>query len=237
VTVELVLGCEHAFRRRLTVYCWWMVAGCVMLLVPVAVAISFVPPDVSEVVSGQVRCLPWLALCSQLGLWPLRYLFRWRLTHDALQEPPQEPWTIRDLLLAMVIVGAALAAARSSGLTGREMVFDSVLVTIVSAAVLIPSTWYVLRWSDLKHTVAAAFGHFVMLIALTAFFVSYARDGFGEGVRELFHLFLVSEVLPGMVLVGALIGIVAMRLSGYRLIIHRETEWPGEWREYGGYRW
>jgi hypothetical protein len=38
-------------------------------------------------------------------------------------------------------------------------------------------------------------------------------------------------------MLGALIGIVAMRLSGYRLIINRETEWPGEWREYGGYRW
>jgi hypothetical protein len=110
-------------------------------------------------------------------------------------------------------------------------------VTILSAAILIPATWYVLRMSDLKHTVAAAIGHFVVLTVCAAAFIAYRGDGFGEGIREIFHLFFVLELLPGVVLVGALAGIVAMRLAGYRLIIHRETEWLGEWREYGGYRW
>ena len=55
-------------------------------------------------------------------------------------------------------------------------------------------------------------------------------DDLGWGFRMF-----AGSIVSVSLLVGTCTGMACLCTSGYRLIWYRETEWTGEWRDYGGY--
>jgi len=142
---------DAPFLRRLLTH--WKIAASLYLIWLVgfglALGWSGMPPQIAATVAFGV---PLVSLGAQFPLWPARQVFGWRLVReDAGVAPSSEPpLTIRDLMLATVVVAAALALARLAPSPDGKSLWVPwgiavVVASLISSIALLPAGALLLR--------------------------------------------------------------------------------------------
>ena len=116
-------------------------------LVPPFLAGRFRHADMADL-AAPLLCLPLFLLAAQTPLWIMRMWFRWRIVHrDDATSARFEPLRIGGLLIAMAVIGMALAAAQASqSLTARSgdrsiagLVVAALVIMVISATTVLPA--------------------------------------------------------------------------------------------------
>jgi hypothetical protein len=103
---------DGPFLRRLTVH--WGIAGALCAIWLAGLRMFVKPEDAIFASSTIVLAVPLVSMAAQMPLWIVRYFFGWRLVRGDGQNPiaAEPPLTIRDLLVATLLVAGAFACAR-----------------------------------------------------------------------------------------------------------------------------
>jgi hypothetical protein len=170
---------DGPFLRRLEAH--WKVAACLYLVwlvgLGLAVALSGrIPPQIAATVALGV---PLVSLAAQFPLWVTRQLFGWRLVKEETgpTQPSQHPFattqrlTIRDLMLATLVVAVTLALARlapapDAGEMWPVWGFSAAVATVVSTVSLLPAGVLLLRKRPLGRGLAWSSLYALSLIGL-----------------------------------------------------------------------
>jgi hypothetical protein len=140
------------FLRRLWTH-WIIAIGLYLVwLVGMGLAVGD-DPDTPDVAATVALGVPLISLAAQLPLWLVRYLLGWRLVRETAEAvPPSEPpLSIRDLMLATLVVAAALALARLAPLFDnaqelwRALGVGCMVACIISSIALLPAGVLLLR--------------------------------------------------------------------------------------------
>jgi hypothetical protein len=144
---------DAPFSRRLLWH--WIVAGCLCCIWLIGLALAAPPHSFLEIGFTVALTVPLVSLGAQLPFWIVRIFFGWRLVR--ITAPPaaapfaEQPLSIRDLLLATLIVGVSFAVARLSPAAQQEEefrvawgVFMAAAATICTIAIL-PAAAMLLR--------------------------------------------------------------------------------------------
>jgi hypothetical protein len=117
------------------------------LLVPSFLTGRIRHADVAEM-AATLLCLPLFLLAAQTPLWIMRMWFRWRIVHrDDAMSARFEPLGTGGLLIAMAVIGMALAAAQASqSLTARSgdrsiagLAVAALVIMVISAITVLPA--------------------------------------------------------------------------------------------------
>jgi hypothetical protein len=191
MTLWLVFG-PGLLLRRLVVH-WSIVFG---LFVPCAIGLAIFtgesPPDIVQVWSVVLLALPVVSLAAQLPLWPLRTHLGWRVEVVKEQKSAKalQPLSIRDLLLATVVVAVSLTgvrvlqsvvgASRAQSESSFWIAWITAVVVIagVSTVSLPPALWFMLRIKDTRTAVRALYGYAVLAATLTLTLASLIASRF-----------------------------------------------------------
>lgn len=153
----LVWG-DGPFLRRL--FWHWMIAGGLCCLWLIGLAMAAPPRDFREVGFTVALTVPIVTLGAQLPLWIVRLLFGWRLARIGEPHVAEQPLSIRDLLLATLIVAASFAVARLSPAAFQEPEFRfawGIFMTVAaafSALAILPAAAILLRPRPFERAVA-----------------------------------------------------------------------------------
>jgi hypothetical protein len=123
---------DAPFSRRLLWH--WIVAGTLCCIWLIGLALAAPPHNFREVGFTVALTVPLVSLGAQLPFWIVRLLFGWRLVRIADSHAADKPLTIRDLLLATLIVAASFAVARLSPAAQQEEEFRVAWGVFMTAA-------------------------------------------------------------------------------------------------------
>ena len=176
--------------------------------------------NAAEVVAPSL-CLPLFLLAAQTPLWIMRGWFRWRMAHRDDVSGRFEPWGIKGLLLAMAVIGMALAAARiaqslrsSSGDDSIVGLAIAALVTVVlSAIAVLPTVAAVLYARRLPMALGAAFAANAAIALGYVVLIAILRGG-----RFDRDWLITMPVLIGGLFVTLTVPMLIARGLGYRLL-------------------
>ncbi len=167
------------FLRRLAAH--WIVAASLYLvwLVGFGLAVALfgrIPPQIAAIVALGV---PLVSLAAQFPLWVMRQWFGWRLVREEadptqpspLPFPETERLTIRDLMLATLVVAVTLALARlapspDAGEMWPVWGFASTVACVISSISLLPAGVILLRQRPLSRSLAWSSLYALALISL-----------------------------------------------------------------------
>ncbi len=163
---------DGLFLRRMVAH--WNVAACLYLVWLVGFGLAVVlfgriPPQIAATVALGV---PLVSLAAQFPLWVTRQLFGWRLVREQAAPTQQtQRLTIRDLMLATLVVAVTLALARlaPSPDAGEMWPFWGVaatVATVVSSISLLPAGVILLRKRPLSRSLAWSSLYALSLIGL-----------------------------------------------------------------------
>jgi hypothetical protein len=109
LTVWLTWGAENYWFRLLV---HWSLAGICLAAWLLGVLGAEGPGDCWDALQIVGPALPLISLAAQAPLWVVRYCFGWSLVRVEPQSSTARPLSIGDLLIATMIAGLSLAAAR-----------------------------------------------------------------------------------------------------------------------------
>jgi hypothetical protein len=196
---------EGSFLRRLLVH--WLIAGGLYLVWLVGLLLAPPPGEIAlSVAASAALGVPLVSIAAQFPLWLARQFWGWRLVRDptplSLGEGGRRPGeggekndhaaadgklSIRDLMLATLIVAIALALARLAPLDGKDKdggpvwLVACVVASVISSITLLPAGKLLLRarvlrrgllWSILY---AAAWISLVWIIATVQWWFALPR--------------------------------------------------------------
>lgn len=136
----------------------WLIASGLYAVWLVGLALA-IPRDVEapQIASIVALGIPLVSLAAQFPPWAWRHLWGWRLVNDAAySDPPRDKrLTIRDLMVATLIVAASLALARLAAPGDGHSVwpiwaFACTVASIVSSISLLPAGALLLRIESLR---------------------------------------------------------------------------------------
>jgi len=150
---------DRPFWQRITRH--WIVAAILFLVWMAGVAVS--PLSKFSQVSYFVGfSVPLVSIAAQMPLWIARQSFGWRLIRgDVKDDARRAALSIRDLMLATVLVAVALALARLAPSPDGKPIGDIwiimfVVATTVSAITLLPASPLLLRRQPLERGILFA---------------------------------------------------------------------------------
>jgi hypothetical protein len=111
---------EGCFHRRLLWH--WIIAGGLCCIWLIGLALAAPPHKFQEIGFTVALTVPVVSLGAQLPLWMARLLFGWRLVRCDSAAADQ-PLTIRDLMIATLLVAASFGVARLSPAAQQEQEF------------------------------------------------------------------------------------------------------------------
>jgi hypothetical protein len=162
----LVLS-ESPFSRRLLWH--WVIAGSLCCIWLVGLALAAPRQNFCEVGFTVALTVPLVSLGAQLPFWFVRLLFGWRLVRITapLNTAPsaEQPLSIRDLLLATLIVGVSFAVARLSPAAQKEEEFRfawglfMAAAATVSLIAILPAAAMLLRPRPFARAVKYSFAY------------------------------------------------------------------------------
>jgi hypothetical protein len=181
--------------------------------------------DVADL-AAPLLCLPLFLLAAQTPLWIMRMWFRWRIVHrDDAASARFEPLRIGGLLIAMAVIGMALAAAQASqslmegsddrSITG--LVVAALVTTVISATTVLPAVLAGLHARRLLLANGLAFAADVgVVVGYVAVVVALGRGRLDREV--LVEVFVQVPVLAGGFFVALTVPLLIARRIGYRLL-------------------
>ncbi len=191
------------------------------LLVPEFLADGFNDVDVADL-AAPLLCLPLFLLAAQTPLWIMRMWFRWRIVHrDDAASGHFEPLRIGGLLIAMAVIGMALAAAQASqSLAARSgdrsiagLVVAALVIMVISALAVLPAVLACLRARRLPLALGLAFAvDAAIVLGYVALVVALGRG------RMHWEVFVQVPVLAGGFFVSLTAPMLIARRLGYRLL-------------------
>ena len=190
-------------------------------LVPPFLADGLRHADVAELAAPLLR-LPLFLLAAQTPPWIMRMWFRWRIVHrDDATSARFEPLRIGGLLIAMTVIGMALAAAQASqSLTARSgdpsiagLVVAALVIMVISAITVVPAISAGLRARRLLLALGLAFAADVAVVV-----VYVAMAVILGGQRLEWEIFIVMPVFAGGYFLTLTAPLLIARRLGYRLL-------------------
>jgi hypothetical protein len=166
--------------------------------------------------------IPLVSIAAQLPLWFARQAFGWRLVRDdASKAPGVRPLSIRDLMLATMLVALALAPARwVPSPDGKEMgtlwIVAFVAAATISTLTLLPATPLLLRTRQFQHGIwfACLYAVFWMTLPWVVVLIVRSRGIFaGPPLPVLIGLSCLVLSFAATVILA----LAAARARGYRL--------------------
>ena len=178
---------DAPFSRRLLWH--WIIAGSLCCVWLIGLALAAPPEGFQEVGFTVALTVPIVSLGAQLPFWFFRLFFGWRLVRITAplaaregEAPAEPPLSIRDLLLATLLVAASFAVARLSPAAQQEPEFRFAWGLFMTAAAtfsliaIVPAAAILLRPRSferaLKYGLAYAAAP-IILITLTVAIVRY----------------------------------------------------------------
>lgn len=149
---------DGPFSRRLRWH--WIIAGVLCSVWLLGLMLSSPPHKFREVGFTVALTVPVVSLGAQLPMWIARLLFGWRLVRaiapssaaiEGVVTPAEQPLSIRDLLVATLIVAASFAVARLSPAAQQDDEFRFVwgvymaVAAFVSLIAILPAAAILLR--------------------------------------------------------------------------------------------
>jgi hypothetical protein len=214
---------EGAFLRRLFVH-WGIAAGlCSIWLAALAIFVK--PQDAIFVQSSIVLAVPLVSLAAQSPLWLARQLFGWRLVResDGGGIAPDPKLTIRDLLLAMLVVGGALGLGRllpqiqQNGMFWIIFCAACVLTAVISSIGMLPAGAILMRQRPLSRALAYSGVYAGSLIGLLWLIVIITYFTAPQQLEPYFVYLRMTSLMLGYGATLILAG-VAARAPGYQLV-------------------
>jgi hypothetical protein len=214
----LVWG-DAPFSRRLVWH--WIVAGCLCCVWLIGLAVARPPEGFREVGFTVALTVPVVSLGAQLPLWVVRLLFGWRIVRSTAPSAEQ-PLSIRDLLLATLIVAASFAVARLSPAAQQDKEFRLVWGVYMAAAAtfslvaIIPAAAILLRSRPLARAVQYSLYLAAAPIALLWLGVVIARI-YAPGILAPWFIYAGLTLFILSYAGTAILAAVAARDQGYLL--------------------
>jgi hypothetical protein len=220
---------DQPFGQRLLRH--WIIAAILFLVWAAGLALGL-PNRFAPVSSMVGLSVPLVSIAAQLPLWIARQTFGWRLIRgDANNDTGARPLSIRDLMLATVLVALALAPARwVPSPDGKEIGtpwFVIILAaTTISTITLLPTSPLLLRTRRFQHGVlfACLYAAFWMALPWVVFLIARNRGLFAPppvavlvGLSCLVLSFAATAILAA----------TAVRARGYRLAWGRSPRRSG----------
>ena len=164
---------DAPFSRRLAGH--WAIASGLWLVW--FVGLSLTAPEGADIraIGLTVACFtPLVSLGAQLPIWAMRHQFGWRLTRLAAgqREGPDQRLSIRDLLIATLVVAATFALARAAPALQQEseiwfaLFIGLAIASVVSTIAIVPAALMLLRPRSFARGLALTGGYTVSLVAL-----------------------------------------------------------------------
>jgi hypothetical protein len=209
----------------------WTVAAFLYLVWLAGLAWGF--PDRLAMVGKMVGLsVPLISIAAQLPLWFARQVFGWRLIRgDTNKDIRGIPISIRDLMLATVIVALALAPAQwVRSPDGKEMETPWLVMllaaTAISAIAMLPTSPLLLRTRHFERGALLACLYAAFWMALPWVVVLIARNR-GLFASPPWPVLLGLSCLVLSFATTAILAAAAARAHGYRLIsVNRATAKP-----------
>jgi len=220
LTVWLAWGPEP-FWWRLVGH--WCLAGMALAFWLLGVWISEGPNDLREALGIVGPALPLVSLAAQVPLWIVRQFWGWRLA------PPDAatPLTIRDLMVATLLAGLSLAAARGvDGGGSRNEEFwlgwgiAVAVATGMSTIALLPAGGCLLGMRRLALGVSLMVAYAAAATAAVWIVALFLVSGSRVTIWELTGLSIVVLSFTGMLVFAA----ITVRTWGYGLIYGRRRD-------------
>jgi hypothetical protein len=147
----LAWGDEPFLRRLLT---HWKIAAGLYLIWLVGMVLALRSElEMPEIAATVALAVPLVSLAAQFPLWVARQLLGWRLVHNHAESFSEQRLSIRDLMVATLVVAASLALVRLAPFAkaserwaacGMFVTFASVISTIA----LLPAGALLMRTKD-----------------------------------------------------------------------------------------
>jgi hypothetical protein len=217
------------FARRLASH--WAAAGGLYLCWLAGLALSARSQVFRDASLSVAVLVPAVSLGAQLPHWIMRHYFGWRLVHEdvGVASERDAPLTIRDLLMATVVVAATFAIARQSrwiqpGNDGRWMLVAMVMTIagFISTIALLPAGALLFKAKNFQRGLAWSGAYISAFIAL-----EWAIVGILWWYAPQFLLpYQLYVGLSSLMLcfAGTLIVVAwAARADGYRLVSGRNA--------------
>jgi hypothetical protein len=213
---------DGPFLRRLLTH--WMVAMSLYLIWLVGFGLAVrdlkgMPEFARTVVLG----VPLVSLAAQFPLWLARQLFGWRLVRDVADsaQPMEPPLTIRDLMLATLVVAASLALARLAPADGKDVwpiwAVSVAVASFISSIALLPAGALLLRMRPFGRGLAWSILYASAWIALPWIIVAVLRF-YGSVTLPPWQIFVgLSSLMFTFAATLTLTALIA-KGRGYRLI-------------------
>ncbi len=153
-------------------------------------------------------------LTSQLVPWAMRYCLKWRLHKAADVELSHDVWSLKQLLMGTCLVALSFAACRWSGywVSPQLPIGLAIVIFLASTLILVPAACCILWPQQLGFAFAWGAAHFFGLEAALVLIPILALG------REGALLSLYCAAVGILFFSASWIGMLALRLSGYRLI-------------------
>jgi hypothetical protein len=169
-------------RRQLT---HWKIAGGLFAIWLVGLRLAVPLHDEPQLAAATVALgVPLISLAAQLPLWIARHWLGWRLVRVIEGEtPPRErPLSIRDLLVATLVVAASLALARLSPIffENPQALWPAwgiacMVASLISSIAILPAGALLLRWRPLSRGLKSSALYAAAWIALVWILVALLR--------------------------------------------------------------
>jgi hypothetical protein len=215
---------ERPFWQRLLWH--WIVAAILYGVWVIGLALSQPgQPGLSRLSKMIGLSVPLMSIAAQMPLWIARQTLGWRLIYRERNDARATPLSIRDLMLATVLVAVALALARLAPSPdgkpiGMLWLIMFAAATTISAITLLPAGPLLMRTPRLARGVLFASFYAAFWIALPwlIVLVAWHRGYFAPPpIAVLLGLSCMVLSFAGTVILAA----AAARARGYRLILGR----------------
>lgn len=203
-TLDFTFGLERFWIRAVR---YWL---CILLIWSIDCA---APPETTKTFDPATLLVAF-ATGTQGAFWTIRYFLGFKLVM-LHAEVAHEQWTIRDFALGAALVGAALAM--SAPAFDEEAVLSSMSFCLsVPLVFILPMAVCALRW---RRWLIASSLCLSVLSGLCACLLAIRDPRLWAWTWEL-GAFFVPAIL------GPILGALALRWAGLRLIWRKEKRWP-----------
>jgi len=224
LTVWLAWGPEPFWLRLLS---HWCLAGMALSFWLLGVLAAEGWNDLGEALGIVGPALPLVSLAAQVPLWIVRQLFGWRLVRRDAPPVAATPLLIRDLMLATLIAGISLAAARcvdGGRSLGKEFWFGWGIAVATASGLgtiaLLPAGGCLLGMRRFARGASLIGLYAVVAVAAVWAVFLFVFTGSRPGAWELTGLSIVILSFAAMLILAA----VTARTWGYALIYGRRRD-------------